>query len=208
MSGSNVPEYHMIPVDHDLAPRYMKRKPADGSDGDKVAERFRELAAKHGPKKAAKMLAEEYKLDVSDPFSDKFPLQVTASAAVEIPDIIYREPVKIVSPIHKSSVSLPKLSFAWVPYEGADSYEIMVCHIEKRGTGATYHSICTQTVFGNSIDASDLKYNQRFVDDDVERLIPGQWFGVRVFAYDKDGNVLSASSRHRYVEFFVKLLHL
>lgn len=205
MAESNVPERHMIAVDRRLGPVHMRGKTPAASRGDKVTERFKELASKHGSAEAAKMLAEEFKLDFTDPFSEKFPLEVTASSPVDIPDIIYRDPVKIVSPLHKSSVSLRKLSFAWIPYESADSYEISVCYIKKRGTGATYSPICGQTVSGNSIDASDLRFDSSFgIDERVQRLIPGEWFGARVFAYDKDGDLLSASSEHQYVEFFIK----
>ncbi len=214
LSGPNAPEAHMIPVDRKLEPFHMMKDDIPPCDGDKLTERFSELSAQHGPEKAAEMLAEESAEDFDfDPFEERYPLDVTASSAVELPDIVYREPIRIVTPMHKSSVSLDTLKFAWVPYENAASYEIEVCHITKKHKSTTFSPICGQTVSGNSIEASELKFNQeRYFDEDdafdengdIHELTWDEWFGFQVFAYDKDGNLLSASAEHDYVEFFIK----
>ena len=205
--GPGAPDRKMIPVDKNLAPfgGFSEQMPSRG-DCDEVTDRFEELSSEYGPEIAAEMLAEEFEIDLQNPFTDKYPLDLRTRSNDSVPDIVYNEPIKIVAPLHDTKVSLNRLTFAWVPYEGADSYLVRISHIKKEGRGTMYRPICEKTTHENALDASELECEgHRFMDDDeVGDLVPGELYGLKVYAYDKAGKLLSASSQHRSVEFFVK----
>ena len=205
--GPGAPNRKMVPIDKNLAPfsRFREEMPSHG-DCDEVTERFEELSSKHGPEVAAEMIAEEFEMDMADPFTEKYPLDLRTRSRDSVPDIVYNEPIKIVAPLHNTKASLNRLIFAWVPYEGAASYFVRVTHIRKSGNSTTYRPICEATVHQNFLEAGDLECEDRgFMDEgDVSDLVPGERYGLKVYAFDKDEKLLSASSRHSHVEFFVQ----
>lgn len=205
LAGPAKPKRNMVGVNRTLAPFRSMEPEMPREDCDELTERFNELESKYGPEQAAEMIAEEFEDDFEEPFMDKYPLNVVSHSTDTIPDIVYNKPIKIVAPRHNTRVSLDRLSFAWVPYEEADSYFVDVTHIRKEGTMTSYRSICSGTVSHNSLDASELECRKfGFMDDDVDDLISGERYGVKVYAYDEAGNLLSASSEHSYVQFFIK----
>jgi hypothetical protein len=206
LSGPNAPGQRMISVDRNLPP-YRRRKPsAPSTDSDALSKRFSELASEFGPEEAAKKLGEEFEMDLKNLHREKYPLEVASNRSVSIPDIIYMEPVQIVSPLYNSSITLDQLTFAWVPYAGADSYYVVIHHIDRKPRTEVHSPILWQTVYSNSLSINDIEYENKehFSDDRVREIIPGERYTLQVFAYDKDDNVLSASSEHSGLEFLVK----
>jgi len=206
LTGPNAPNREMVAADRKMDPFGWMDDDLPMMDGDELTNKFDELEAKYGPEKAAEMIAEEFEDDLEDPFTEKYPLNLTSGSAESIPDIVYNEPIKIVAPLHNSRVSLDRLSFAWIPYEGADFYRVRVSHIKKKGRSTHYSPVCKQTVYENYLDPAELECDlPGFTDDeDVSGLVSGERYGVRVFAYDKNGKLLTASGEHKYVEFFIK----
>ncbi len=209
--GPGAPDRRMIAVNKNLAhfggfgEDTSSADCDDCEDCDEVTARFEELASKHGPEVAAEMLAEEFAMELEDPFTDKYPLDLRTLSKDSVPDIVYNEPIKIVAPLHNTKVSLNRLTFAWVPFEGADSYLVSISHIKKEGRSTIYRPLCEKTTRENSLDELALECEVRgFMDDRIGEIVPGELYGLKVYAYDKAGKLLSASSRHSSVEFFVK----
>lgn len=203
--GPGAPDRKMISVDKNLVPFARVDSMPPRGDCDEVTDRFEELSSKHGPEVAAEMLAEEFAMELEDPFTDKYPLDLRTLSKDSVPDIVYNEPIKIVAPLHNTRVSLNRLTFAWVPFEGADSYLVSISHIKKEGRSTIYRPLCEKMTRENSLDELALECEERgFMDDRIGEIVPGELYGLKVYAYDKAGKLLSASSRHSSVEFFVK----
>jgi hypothetical protein len=207
LSGSGVPDRNMVAVDKNLTP-YMGRKTGSPQgDCDEVMDRFQELESKYGPEQAAEMIAEEFETDLENPFTEKYPLKVGPRESASIPDIIFNDPIRIVTPLNNTRVSMDRLSFAWIPFDGADSYLVKVCNIQKKGRSTHYTPVCEGTAYDNSLTAEELECESaRFLGDDdrVDGLVSGERYGLKVYAFDREGKLLTASSEHNYVEFYVK----
>jgi hypothetical protein len=109
-------------------------------------------------------------------------------------DFHYREPVKIVFPIGKSIVELKKLKFRWEKYLNAESYKIDIYKIKKDIDGSVSFN---QAISLGKLLKCEL-YNSEIFGKNFElilkKITPGKKYGFRITAYDKSGNILSASS--------------
>jgi len=205
LSGSNMPRSNMVPIDRKLRSPLSPEFEPPTQDSDETLQRFLDLADKFGEEQAAQMLAEELPPDVN-PIDVNYPLAVTASSVVTIPDIIYMSPIKIIAPLHNSTVSLDKLRFAWALYDGASHYAVEISHITTEGRTRTYSIVASETAYGNTLDAASVTFNKErwMIRHEGEDFRSGQRYGVRLFAYDRNEKVISASHEHSCVEFVIK----
>ncbi len=206
LSGENLPGRELIPVDHNLKPMMMTRGEPPLRDSDRIMQRMSELSSKFGPEKAAQMIQEEFANEFLQ--GEHYSLDARRGQAAVIPPILYREPVRIIAPLDDSRVSLDQLQFAWTPYEGAASYIVEICRVDKSGITTTYYPAVEDEVEENALDAADVSFMEReaFPGENAfgGEFVPGHRYAVKVFAFDRDHKVLSASSEHGYNEFVIK----
>jgi len=165
-----------------------------------ISQRYEDLKEKYGSEKASRMISEEMK----STFFDAFPL-IIKDKPVKIPEIIYRDAIVLISPRGKIKSPLEKLNFVWESIPDAYSYRIDVVGIVREGTSTSYTPVAEQdNIKTNTLDCSKLL----FTDGHPGLLENGkfkfnQLYGFRVYAYDKNGKLLTYSSSFDYLKFMI-----
>ena len=176
-------------------------------NNDQVMAEYKKLEAKYGSVTASQKLAEKMQ-DVMA-LREQYRLEVTEKG-VDLPDFIYRKPIKIISPGYNSTVTLDNLRFVWESITGAESYGLRIAHVIRVSNGFTATSLLTC----NNIRSNFLSYEDALLNDlereypggEDRRLLSGKTYDLRIIAFDKDGNVITASSADMGIgnNFFVK----
>lgn len=167
----------------------------------KVLDRFKELEAEYGEERASQLLVEELK--VFD-YERAYPL-IISDKVTEIPDIIYRNCLSIISPRGRVDGPVDKVQFIWEAIPGAKSYDVKVCKIEQKTDSTHYSSYMDITgIDSNVFMLSDLdKYKVNVTFGEVPDIMAGELYGVKVRAFDENGELITYSSEHEYVKFMI-----
>ena len=125
----------------------------------------------------------------------EFNQRTNKQTPVFVPDINYRDPVQIVSPVWASHEKLDRLRFSWAPYPGAASYMVEISSVTKQGSSTTYTPAITSQVQEHSVDYAELLsavQQKRFlaIEGHMEEK---KTYTIRVTALDVNGEIISAS---------------
>jgi len=161
---------------------------------DEIMKIFQELSDKYGSEEASKRITDQLQDVVVS--RDQFKFVVT-DKGYTLPDFHYRKPVKIISPLHVSSVSLEKLQFIWEAVPNAHTYKISVEHIVKKGSTTSYYPVLTC----DNIEKNFIKYDdalqktkeQDYLWGGVNPLEPNNLYGWRIVAIDNKGKIITSS---------------
>lgn len=72
----------------------------------------------------------------------------------------------------------------WEPHPGAQKYSLAIQRIKKEGSTTYYEPVATRVVSGTQLSLSGLKHQETKNKKNYE-------YGVEIFAFDKDGTLLS-----------------
>ena len=162
-----------------------------------IQDEYSQLEKEIGPEEAAKKLLKS--LVANTPFHDKFPFEIGESPFV-FPEIHYRSPITVLSPVNNPKIPLGSLKFIWEPIEKASYYKVTVTKIERKGTTTSYRNVLTlSNINANQIEYTDLiaKLKKEEVKDDcdqIEDLQENELYGFRVVAYSPENQIITASS--------------
>lgn len=167
-------------------------------DNKEVLEEFEKLSEKYGKEEASKKLAE--KMMSSTTMGRKFPFKV-AGAPFIMPDLHYRDAIKVASPISGSIINLDDIHFIWAPSPAATSYKVHLDRIEKKGRTTSYHPVLTR----KGIKESNITYKELLAmkppdeecspwEEEEKDLKKGKTYGMKIIGYNEAGKVVTASS--------------
>jgi hypothetical protein len=113
-----------------------------------------------------------------------------------MPDINYRDPVQIVSPVSASHEKLGQVRFSWIPYPGATSYIVEISSVTKEGDTTTYIPVMLSKVQKDSVDYAELfrtSLRNRFLGNE-NGMEENKSYTIQVMALGPKGEIISASS--------------
>ncbi len=169
----------------------------ENTDKRSIQDDYLKLEKELGPEEAAKKILKSFV--ASSPFRDKFPFEITDSPFI-FPDFQYRSPIAVLSPANNEKISIDNLRFIWKPVEKASYYKATVTRIERKGTTTSYrNALSLSNIESNQIKYTDLfeRLNEnkgRDECDQIEDLVGNELYGFRVIAYNKDNQIITASS--------------
>jgi hypothetical protein len=169
----------------------------DDSKTKNIQKEYSELEKKYGAKKAAEEILKNHM--ASSGFKDRFGFEVT-DKPFALPVFHYRDPVKILSPVENSTVNSADLKFIWAPVANAAYYKLRISRIDKNGTTTSYSPVITH----DNISTNQIGYNELLKSlpkpganndcDTRETLEPKKIYGLKIIAYNKNNQVITASS--------------
>jgi hypothetical protein len=174
-------------------------RPFNVGDGDygKTMDTFETLKGQVGPQEAARALAD--KVLIESRF--EFQFEVT-NAPVAFPDLHFRKPIAIIAPKGKVSTTKEALKFVWGPHPRAATYRLTLSEITREGTTTRYDPIAAvRGIKEPFIDYPDLiqrslAQRPENCSDETREIKKGRLYSIRVMAFDKDNQVLTASSEY------------
>jgi hypothetical protein len=169
----------------------------DNAKNQNIQKEYSELEKKYGAKKATEELLKNF--TASSGFKDRFSFEVV-DKPLDFPVFHYRDPIRILSPVENSTINLADLKFIWSPIENAAYYKLHISRIDKKGSTTSYYPVISHdNIRENQISYNELLKSRPTTEsknkcDTLETLEPRKIYGVKIIAYNKDNQIITASS--------------